>query len=44
MITLSKEQINADFTDEDIIRIGLGLADGSMTDEQLLDLILERSK
>ena len=43
LVLLELNGINTDFTDDDIIRIGLSLADGSMTDEQLLDLILERS-
>ena len=33
-----------DFTDDDLIYIGLELASGKMDDKQLLDLILERSK
>jgi len=43
LVLLELNSINTDFTDDDIIHIGLSLADGSMTDEQLLDLILERS-
>jgi death-on-curing protein len=41
---LELNRIEADFSDDDIIRIGLELADGSMSDRQLLDLILERSR
>ena len=44
LVLLELNNINVDFTDDDVIRIGLGLADGSITDEQLLDLILERSE
>jgi len=41
LVLLELNNISAEFSDEDIIRIGLGLADGSITDEQLLDLILQ---
>jgi len=34
--------IETDFTDDDIVRIGLELADGQMNYEQFLGLILER--
>jgi len=44
LILLELNHIKADFTDDDIIRIGLELASGKMDDKQLLDLILERSK
>ena len=44
LVLLELNNINTDFSDDDIIRIGLSLADGSMTDELLLDLIMERSK
>ena len=44
MVLLDLNHIEADFTDDDIIRIGLELASGTMSDKQLLDLILERSK
>lgn len=37
-------RIEADFTDEDIIRIGLELADGKMDYQQLFSLVLERIK
>ena len=43
-VLLDLNHIEADFTDDDIIRIGLELASGKMSDKQLLDLILERSK
>jgi len=43
-VLLELNHIEVDFTDDDIIRIGLELASGKMNDKQLLDLILERSK
>ena len=43
-VLLELNHIEADFTDDDIIRIGLELARGTMSDQQLLNLILERSK
>ena len=42
LVLLELNQIETDFTDVDIIRIGLELACGNMNDAQLLDLILER--
>ena len=42
-VLLDLNHIESDFTDDDIIRIGLELANGKMSDKQLLDLILERS-
>lgn len=44
MVLLELNKIEADFSDDDIIRIGLELASGKMTDKQLLDLILECTK
>jgi death-on-curing protein len=44
LVLLELNRIEADFSDDDIIRIGLELADGSMSDRQLLGLILERSR
>lgn len=44
MVLLELNHMEADFTDDDIIHIGLELASGKMSDKQLLDLILERSK
>jgi len=44
LVLLELNNINVDFSDDDIISIGLGLADGSKTDEHLLKLILEHSK
>ena len=43
LVLLELNHIKAEFTDDDIIRIGLELASGNMNDTQLLDLILERS-
>lgn len=42
LVLLELNHIKADFTDNDIIRIGLELAQGSMTDKQLLGIIMER--
>ena len=44
VVLLELNHIEAAFTDADIIRIGLELAGGKMSDKQLLDLILDRSK
>ena len=44
MVLLELNRIEADFTDDEIISIGLELADGKMNDKQLLDFILERLK
>jgi len=44
LILLELNHIESDFTDDDVIRIGLDLASGNMDDKQLLDLILEHSK
>lgn len=44
MMLLDLNHMEVDFTDDDIIRIGLALAENKMSDKQLLDLILERSK
>jgi len=43
LVLLEINHIEADFADEDVIHIGLELAKGTMSDKQLLDLILERS-
>jgi death-on-curing protein len=40
LVLLEINRIEVDFSDAEIIRIGLSLADGSMDDKQLLDLIL----
>jgi death-on-curing protein len=44
LVLLELNRIETDFSDDDIIRIGLELADGSMSDKQLLAFILERSR
>lgn len=44
LVLLELNHIEADFTDNDIIRIGLELADGKLSDKQLLDIILKHSK
>jgi death-on-curing protein len=44
LVLLELNHIEADFTDDDIVRIGLELANGKMSDGQLLELILECSK
>ena len=43
LVLLEVNHINADFSDDDVIHIGLELAKGNMDDKQLLDIILERS-
>lgn len=43
LVLLELNRIETDFSNSDIIRIGLELADGKMSYKQLLDLILERS-
>jgi death-on-curing protein len=40
MVLLDLNQIETDFSDDDVIRMGLELANGSMNDKQLLDLIV----
>ena len=44
MVLLELNHIEADFSDGDIVHIGLELAKGNMSDRELLDLILERSE
>lgn len=44
MMLLELNHIEVDFSDDDVICIGLELASGKMSDKQLLGLILERSK
>jgi len=44
MVLLELNHIYADFTDDDIIQIGLELANGKMDYEQLFRMILERTK
>jgi death-on-curing protein len=43
LVLLELNHIKVDFSDDDIIRIGLDLAQGNMDDRQLLEIILERS-
>jgi death-on-curing protein len=43
LVLLEINHITAEFTDDDVIHIGLELAKGNMDDKQLLDIILERS-
>jgi len=43
-ILLELNHIEADFSDDDVIWIGLELADGKMDYKQLLDLILGRTR
>ena len=42
LVLLELNHIEASFTDEDVIHIGLELANGKMDDKQLLEMILER--
>lgn len=42
LILLELNNIEADFSDNDIIRVGMEIAAGKMNDEQLLDLILKK--
>ena len=44
LVMLELNHIEADFTDNDIVRIGLEIADGKMDAMQLLSLILERAE
>ena len=41
MVLLDLNRIETDFSDDDVIRIGLELASGKMDNKQLLDLILK---
>jgi death-on-curing protein len=43
LLLLELNWIETDFSDDDIVKIGLELVDGSMSDAELLALILERS-
>jgi prophage maintenance system killer protein len=40
LVLLNLNNIKVDFTDDDVIHIGMELAKGEMDDKQLLDLIL----
>jgi death-on-curing protein len=44
LVLLELNHIKADFSDDEIIRIGLELANGKMSDKQLLECILVHSK
>ena len=44
LVLLELNNFKTDFSDDDIIRIGLDLASGNMDDKQLLTYILEHSK
>ena len=44
LVLLELNHIEADFTDADVVRIGLELASGKMSEGQLLELILARAK
>jgi death-on-curing protein len=44
MVLLELNRIETDFTDGDVIRIGLELASGKMNDKELLSFIMERAK
>ena len=43
-VLLELNHIEVNFSDDDIIRVGLELADGRMNDIQLLDIIMEHSE
>jgi death-on-curing protein len=42
LILLELNSINAKFSDDDIVQVGLELADGKMSEKQLLDIIIDR--
>ena len=42
LVLLELNRIEANFTDDDVVHIGLELANGKMDDKQLLEIILER--
>lgn len=44
LVLLKLNHIEVKFTDDDIIRIGLELAKGKLSDKQLLDIILKHLK
>jgi hypothetical protein len=44
LILLELNHIEADFSDDDVVRIGLELASGQMDDKSLLELILARAQ
>jgi len=41
LILLELNNVEAEFTDDEVVRIGLDMASGKMNDKQLLDLILD---
>ena len=43
LVLLDLNHIETDFSDDDVIRIGLELSSGNMNDGQLLDFILQRN-
>ena len=43
LVLLELNNVSVDFTDSDIINIGLGIANGTMSNSELLNLILEKS-
>lgn len=43
MVLLDINHIAVNFSDDDIIRIGLSLAEGNVTDEQLIAIILKKT-
>ena len=42
LVLLELNRIEANFTDDDVVHIGLELSNGKMDDKQLLEIILER--
>jgi death-on-curing protein len=44
LVLLELNNIETDFSDDDVVHIGLELANGAMSDGQLLELILTRAK
>jgi death-on-curing protein len=44
LVLLELNRIETDFSDDDIVKIGLELANGNMSNTELLGLILERAK
>lgn len=44
LMLLELNHINTNFSDDDVIHIGLALANGKMSDKELLDFILEHSE
>jgi len=44
LVLLELNGVEAEFSDDDVIHIGLGLASGNMSYEELLSIIFERLK